>query len=49
MVNIDFPHYKELDKHGNWQTGPDAPHVGWQFGKPKTVGHILLDDVPCSR
>ncbi len=49
-VNIDFPHNKELDKHGKWQTGPDAPHVGWQFGKkPKTVGHILLDEVPCGR
>jgi len=49
-VNIDFPHEKELDKHGKWQTGPDAPHVGWQFGKkPKTVGHILLKEVPCGR
>jgi len=49
-VNIDFPH-DSVDVHGNWKTGPDAPHVGWQVGKKATkkVGHILLDDVTCGR
>jgi len=48
-VNIDKAHYK-VDKNGNWKTGPDAPHVGWQVGrKNKTVGHILLDEVTVHR
>ncbi len=34
---------------GHEQEGPDMPHIGWQFGKPKVVGHILLDDVPINR
>jgi RHS repeat-associated protein len=44
-VSIDYAH--------DWSTkesGPDAPHIGWQVGKKnKTVGHIILDDVPASR
>ncbi len=49
-VNIDWPHYG-VDRHGNWVSGPDAPHVGWQFGKgsDKSVGHIILDDVSYNR
>ena len=49
-VSIDYPHYG-FDKNGKWNTGPDAPHVGWQVGKKtgKKVGHILLDDVPAGR
>jgi RHS repeat-associated protein len=47
-ISIDLPHYK-VGRLGKWESGPDAPHVGWKFGKPKTVGHILLDEVPCGR
>ena len=49
-VNIDFSHYG-FDKNGKWNTGPDAPHIGWQVGKgkDKKVGHILLDYVPAGR
>lgn len=35
---------------GTWVSGPDAPHVGWQYGtKGKVVGHIILDFVPTGR
>jgi RHS repeat-associated protein len=49
-VNIDIGHYG-VDKKGNWVTGPDVSHVGWQVGKKATkkVGHILLDNVPFNR
>ena len=49
FVDMDFEHYG-IDRKGNWASGPDAPHVGWQFGtKGKTVGHIILDAVPTGR
>ncbi len=49
FVDIDYAHYG-TDGNGNWASGPDAPHVGWQFGtKGKTVGHIILDSVPTGR
>ncbi|MEL7003942.1 MAG: polymorphic toxin type 47 domain-containing protein, partial [Bacteroidota bacterium] len=53
-VNVDFAHFdSNYGKNGNfeWESGPDAPHVGYQWGKKKTkvVGHILLDDVPAGR
>ncbi len=49
-VSIDWAHYN-VDRSGNWATGPDAPHVGWKSGKKgnKQVGHILLDTVPYNR
>nr|WP_281272368.1 polymorphic toxin type 47 domain-containing protein [Paenibacillus sambharensis] len=48
-VSIDYPHYG-VDRNGNWASGPDAPHVGWQTpGKNNTVGHIILDEVPFGR
>ena len=44
-----IPHYG-FDRHGNWATGPDAPHIGWEVGrKNSVVGNILLDDVPTGR
>lgn len=48
-VNIDWSHYG-VSRTGEWVTGPDAPHIGWQVGKKrKTVGHIILDEVPYNR
>jgi RHS repeat-associated protein len=48
-VSIDLAHNGSF-KNGEWQTGPDAPHVGWQTaGKKNTVGHIILDNVPAGR
>ena len=41
-VNIDFPHFDNPD-------APHLPHVGWQTSKPKTTGHIFLDNVPYNR
>ena len=49
FVDVDYAHYG-LDGNGNWASGPNAPHVGWQYGtKGKTVGHIILDSVPTGR
>lgn len=49
-VDIDIAHLSSFDRNGNWATGPDVPHVGWQTGRSnKTTGHILLDDVPTGR
>jgi RHS repeat-associated protein len=48
-VSIDYAHYG-VDRNGNWASGPDAPHVGWQTpGKKNTVGHIIIDSVPFGR
>jgi RHS repeat-associated protein len=48
-VSIDNGHYG-VDKKGNWASGPDAPHVGWQkAGKGGAVGHFILEDVPAGR
>ena len=48
-VDIDYSHYG-MDGDGNWASGPDAPHVGWQYGtNGKVVGHIILDSVPAGR
>ena len=48
-VSIDYAHYG-IDRNGNWVSGPDAPHVGWQTaGKKITVGHIIIDSVPFGR
>ena len=49
-VNIDVAHKGKI-KNGQWTSGPDAPHVGWQVGKKgdKVVGHIILDDVLYNR
>ena len=53
QVSIDYAHRPKYDKLGDWATGPDAPHVGWQTPKnpdiPTEVGHILLDEVPYGR
>jgi hypothetical protein len=51
VVSVDYAHDAPLGKNGEWQTGPDAPHIGWRVGKraSKQVGHILLDSVPASR
>jgi hypothetical protein len=44
QVNLDHP---ELQ---GFPAGPAEPHVGYQTpGKPKTVGHIILQDVPATR
>ena len=49
MVDIDIEHYG-IDRRGNWATGPDAPHVGWEVGRKNSrVGHIILDSVPTGR
>ncbi|PAD66657.1 hypothetical protein CHH83_22940 [Bacillus sp. 7586-K] len=50
QVNIDWPHDGYF-KDGIWQSGPDAPHIGWQTpGKRNsTVGHIIVDEVPARR
>lgn len=50
QISVDWAHYN-IDRSGNWATGPDAPHVGWKSGKKgnKQVGHILLDTVPYNR
>ena len=49
MVDIDMAH-NSVSKSGEWESGPDAPHIGWQVGrKNKTVGHIIIDEVPTSR
>jgi len=52
-VSIDYAHYN-VDNNGNWITGSDAPHVGWQTGGKRSGGgavrgHILLDEVPYGR
>lgn len=48
-TDAHIPHYG-FDRHGNWATGSDAPHIGWEVGrKNSVVGHILLDDVPTGR
>ena len=48
---LNWAQAASLRQRGKWNTGPDAPHVGWQVGKKtsKKVGHILLDDVPAGR
>ena len=50
QVSMDIAHYS-FDKNGVWNTGPDAPHIGWVImdKKPKVVGHILIDHVPTGR
>jgi len=49
MVDIDMAH-DGISKSGEWESGPDAPHIGWQVGrKNKIVGHIIIDEVPTSR
>lgn len=52
-VSVDFAHYN-IDANGNWITGPDAPHIGWQTGGKRsnggaTRGHIIVDEVPYGR
>jgi hypothetical protein len=50
-VSVDYPHKAPLSKSGEWQTRPDAPHIGWQVGKGtnRTKGHIIIDSVPAGR
>ncbi|MCQ2815577.1 MAG: polymorphic toxin type 47 domain-containing protein [Bacilli bacterium] len=49
-VDIDIAHPISYDRNGNWATGLDVPHVGWQTGRSnKITGHILLDSVPTGR
>lgn len=53
-VSMDKPHFGFDKNTGQWATGPDAPHIGWQTsGKRKgggaKRGHILVDDVPAGR
>ena len=51
-VNIDRPHVDKSWSPGKeWQSGPDAPHVGWQTSGKKTQikGHIILRDLPYFR
>jgi hypothetical protein len=50
-ISIDYAHDAPLGKNGEWQTGPDAPHIGWRVGKgtKRQVGHIIIDDVPAGR
>ena len=52
-VSVDFAYYN-VDVNGNWITGPDAPHIGWQTGGKRSGGgavrgHILVDEVPYGR
>ena len=51
---MDKPHVGFDKRTGEWATGPDAPHIGWQIsGKRerggRIRGHILVDDVPTGR
>ena len=40
-IDIDMSHYG-VGRDGSWQSGPDAPHIGWQVGRKNTiVGHYL--------
>jgi RHS repeat-associated protein len=54
-VSVDWAHNDSSWKPGlPWNTGPDAPHVGWQTpGKRNSGGgargHIILDEVPYNR
>ncbi|MFD1427915.1 polymorphic toxin type 47 domain-containing protein [Kroppenstedtia sanguinis] len=53
-VSMDKPHFGFDKRTGEWATGPDAPHIGWQTsGKRerggRVRGHILVDDVPTGR
>ncbi len=53
-VSMDKPHFAFDKRTGEWSTGPDAPHIGWQTpgkrDKGGTVrGHILVDDVLTGR
>ncbi|MFD1428308.1 polymorphic toxin type 47 domain-containing protein [Kroppenstedtia sanguinis] len=53
-VSMDKPHFAFNKNTGEWATGPDVPHIGWQTsGKSKkggrNRGHILIDDVPAGR
>lgn len=46
-VSVDFAHYN-IDTNGNWITGPDAPHIGWQTGGKRSNGgakrgHLIID------
>ncbi len=49
-VSMDWAHDGFM-KDGVWQSGPDAPHIGWQTDGKKNsiVGHIILDNVPSVR
>ncbi len=48
-VSIDFGHYS-VDNKGNWVTGPDAPHVGWQQpDKGGPVGHFIIESLLAGR
>ena len=53
IVDIDIAHIDaRFNWTGTWETGPDAPHIGWtaydSSGK-RTTGHIILNDVPTGR
>jgi hypothetical protein len=49
-VSMDCAHPGTVTKTG-WNSGPDAPHVGWKVGKgtSRKKGHILIDMVPGGR
>lgn len=49
-VSMDCAHSGTVTKTG-WNSGPDAPHVGWKVGKgtSRKKGHIFIDMVPGGR
>jgi hypothetical protein len=51
QVSMDCAHSGSIDKNGLWNSGPDAPHIGWTVGKKTTrrKGHILIDSVLAGR
>ncbi|MCL7423477.1 MAG: polymorphic toxin type 47 domain-containing protein, partial [Methylobacter sp.] len=49
-VNMDIPAWNNVKPNGALGEGPHAPHIGYQTpGKPRTRGHIFIDDVPATR
>ncbi|WAK00978.1 polymorphic toxin type 47 domain-containing protein [Methylobacter sp. YRD-M1] len=49
-VNMDIPAWNNVKPNGALGEGPHAPHIGYQTpGKPRTRGHIFIDDIPATR
>lgn len=49
-VNMDIPAWNNVRVNGALGEGPHSPHIGYQKpGKPRSRGHIFVDDVPATR
>ncbi|MBR9879219.1 MAG: hypothetical protein GYB17_06855 [Gammaproteobacteria bacterium] len=49
-VNMDIPEWNNVGGNGGLGNGPHAPHIGYQVpGKPRSRGHIFVDNIPATR